>query len=311
MNIDRSKYYQTASFRKNKLIKAFGTELIKFLRGVLYFTIILVVLGVILLQLGYNISPFKILSWLRDDRSINIIIILLGIYTLCIFLNYITFKEANIFRILKISSYKKHYDKLTKIISSQQVFALYLRDFKSGRELKSRYIYAPGGGNLYDFKGSFRMKRITKLINKYVPVVFLDNPLEITTSYYGIPVYVEDENWHQAFITLSEHCSFVVIDYDSNYDNSTHIRLELDYIVNNNLKIVSFADELFYNKLAIEYPSIQKQILYTGKVKTEYRTTPTGRRAGDLYDTVAIDNELKSVLRELKNVKSKNERTIE
>jgi hypothetical protein len=224
---------------------------------------------------------------------------ILGYVLFLLIMAFFVSEKSIIARFRKLERYKRDYIFLQNIFSTNQRFVFYLRDYKSGRSTSTYYAQLPGGNSgTQQLSGSSQMGELTKKVNKYLPVVLLDNENEKTDNYSGIPYYTTNDDWYQDFEYLAQKCFLMIIDYSLEFENSINIDAEIDFMIEHHLKIMVCAKTEHLDALFTKYPGLKANMLFHIPI-TVVQTGPVFGPKQDAFNTVSLAKEVKLFLKSI------------
>lgn len=290
--INKEKYYRIAIERKKKVNTQF-LETLKFsLKLNLFFFILMLLIFFIVARNSSNPENRNYPFWK--------LAILTFIYTSILsIISFIVSEKSLISRFRKLHRYKRDYQQLQNLLKTKQKFAFYLRDYKSGRSESTCYASLPGGNSgLQYVYGNSQMRTISRKINRFLPIVMLDNENEKTDNYSGILYYTTNDDWYDDFEFFAKKCLFIIIDYSLEFQHSLNIEAEINFILRNNLKIIVTAKSTHLNSILNRYPKLKDNLLFHIPVET-VQTGPFMGRKEDAFNTATLPNEFKLYLKSI------------
>ena len=178
----------------------------------------------------------------------------------------------------RLSKAHSDIEKLRLLIQGRAHFVLYLRDFSTGRH-RQKKVSIPGGGisgianpaMWPKHFGSETADAVISCIERYLPVVFLDNEDDRTPIESGITVYSEDETWESTFETLANCARYIVVDTRHTY--SEGIQKELYYVSRFTIKkVILIGPGEVLSNLTVNYPNLDSVTVLTCPVPDEVET---------------------------------------
>jgi hypothetical protein len=123
---------------------------------------------------------------------------------------------------------------IEQLIDTGGKYIFYLRDYTTGANIHSSNLvknptFIGGYSQQYNY-GSLRMEKVSNLLEKYFPIVMLNNTRDKTEEYKGHILHCPDDLWFDYFKILADHATIIVMDYQGEFYKSTAIISEIEYV---------------------------------------------------------------------------------